>query len=233
MLAGALLVAAAFGPAPARAGRVERSDTLTVTFIAHSAFRITDGATTLFVDFPYRPGQHGVDAYDPDAWRPNHVVVCLITHGHYDHFDTTRYLRTPWSLIAPPKLAFGLSRTGHDVIPVSPDEPVEFEGITVEAFATPHDEMEHQSYLVTWHGVRIYVTGDSRIPGPLDTVGPVDVVLLNARLAQDMAAEGRRIDARLVIVCHLRAGTRVDVPEGAIFPSPGQSWRVAASDAQR
>ncbi len=204
------------------------SDTLRITFIQHAAFSITDGVTTLFVDFPYRPGAQGVPGYDLDRWRPLGVTGCLITHGHYDHFDVTRYLRTPWSLLAPPKLAYGLSRTGHDVIPVAPDEPVTFEGITVEAFATPHDEMEHQSYLVTWHGVRIYVAGDATVTGPLDTVGPVDVVLLNARLAADLAAAHRRPDARVVIVCHRRTGARTGVPAGAVVAHPGQTWRVGA-----
>jgi hypothetical protein len=44
-----------------------QAPSLTATFIGNMAFAITDGATTLYTDFPYESGVFGYMAYDFDA----------------------------------------------------------------------------------------------------------------------------------------------------------------------
>ncbi len=59
--------------------------------------------------------------------------------------------------IAPPKVAATLPPAR--VIPFAPK--MTYRDITIEAFPTPHGDADHASYLVEWHGVRLYFTGDT------------------------------------------------------------------------
>src|SRR5262249_49535291 len=60
---------------------------LTARFIGNMAFAITDGKTTLYSDYPYEPGAFGYMSYDFAKEPKAADCLCLITHGHRDHFD--------------------------------------------------------------------------------------------------------------------------------------------------
>jgi|GEM_PF-1593174 len=208
--------------AAARSAEATAPPVIRMKFVGNSAFLATDGHVTLAIDFPYRSGANGSPRYDFDTVRPTGIVVCLITHAHFDHFDPTRYMSTSWSLIAPPGLAYSLRTSGHEIFTIHEGKPVTFEGIRVDGFVTPHGDIEHYSYLVTWHGATLYVTGDAENAVALHRVGHVDVALVNIWLAQKMLDDGERVDAGRVVICHRRAGMKRPKYPEAIFPEPGQ-----------
>src|SRR5688572_21826205 len=77
------------------------AEDLRVQFIGNAAFLITDGKTTLLTDYPYRSGAFGYMTYDATKIQPQGDVLCLITHGHADHFEHPIFEKKNWRIIAP------------------------------------------------------------------------------------------------------------------------------------
>ena len=127
------------------------------TFIGNEAFLITDGETALLTDFPYRSGAFGYMTYDFTAIRAPENGLCLISHGHADHFDPGLFAKTKFAVIAPASVLAQLDTARK--IPFEPE--MTYRGIAVHAFRTPHGNIEHYSYLVQWPGVRMYFSGDT------------------------------------------------------------------------
>ena len=131
------------------------ADELEIEFIGNMAFRLGDGATTLYSDFPYRSGAFGYMTYDlPLAGLGD--GASLITHEHADHWDAQLFAQTRLELIAHPSIA---ARVPSERV-LSWDERISYGGIEIEPIATEHTP-SHRSYLVHWRGLRLYFTGDT------------------------------------------------------------------------
>ena len=186
------------------------------------AFAITDGKTTLYTDFPYESGAFGYMVYDFAAVPKAAPAVCLITHGHRDHFDPALFSRMDAKVIAPPRFAATLP--AGRVIPFAPR--IVFRDITVQPFKTPHGSSEHFSYLVTWHGRRLYFTGDTDSTDQLLALKDLDCAFVSPWLLEACARKNARIDARRVIVYHHRADETVAAYPRALVPRQGQTVSI-------
>jgi L-ascorbate metabolism protein UlaG (beta-lactamase superfamily) len=196
-------------PGPAR---------LTATFIGNMAFAITDGKTTVYTDFPYDPGAFGYMTYDFAKVPKASPALCLITHGHRDHFDASLFGRMDAKIIAPPELEATLPK--DRVIPVAPN--MTWGDVTIEAFRTPHGSIDHRSYLVTWNGLRLYLTGDTDSTAALLAAKNLDVAFVSPWILGEVHEQGKRIDARRIIVYHHRPGEKPPTYQNAVAPRQGE-----------
>lgn len=183
------------------------------TFIGNCAFRIGLEDWTLFTDFPYLPGYSGYDSYEMPGDAAQVQGTALITHGHPDHFDSTRFAGTRLDLIAPFQAesdrAAALSR-------------LEARGIYVYPQATPHKDLPHSSYIVSVRGRRLYFTGDTEDPTHLLASRDLAVAFVTPWLLRTVQAQGKRIDARTVVVMHHEAAN----VDGLEQPSPCDGCRL-------
>jgi hypothetical protein len=83
---------------------------LRFVFIRNMAFSIIDGKTTLYTDSPYQSGYQGYMTYDFEAVPKAPGALCLVTHGHPDHFDATLFTRMDAGLIATSSVAAKVAR---------------------------------------------------------------------------------------------------------------------------
>ena len=201
-----------------------QSPALTATFIGNMAFAVTDGTTTLYTDFPYESGYSGYMAYDFDAVPKAKDSLCLITHGHRDHFDAGMMARMSCRVIAPADAAARLP--SDRVIPLAPR--MTFRDIEVRPVETPHARIGHDSYLVTWHGARLYFTGDTDSTDALLAQRDLDAAFVSPWLLEAVAKANARIDAKRVIVYHHRADERVPSSAAVIVPRQGETLRIDA-----
>jgi L-ascorbate metabolism protein UlaG (beta-lactamase superfamily) len=220
MTAGAALIAALFALLPSAPPEPK----LTARFIGNMAFAISDGKTTLYTDFPYESGAFGYMSYDL-ASLPAPGSVCLITHGHLDHFDARLFEKMDAKVIAPPDL--GATLPAGRVIPFAPK--IAYADFTVEPVKTPHAKIDHYSYLVTWRGVRLYFTGDTESTDALLAQRNLDAAFVSPWLIREVAKQGARIDARKVVVYHHRADETVPAFQGRIVPKQGDTLTLEAS----
>jgi L-ascorbate metabolism protein UlaG (beta-lactamase superfamily) len=104
-----------------------------------------------------------------------------------------------------------------------------YRDISVEAFPTPHGDTDHASYLVVWHGVRIYFTGDTESTDQLLAMKNLDYAFVSPWLLGKVAEKKATIDARTVVCYHHRAEDKnIPAVQNRIVPRPGS---VLALDA--
>lgn len=199
VLAGLLGAAAVFAQAP---------PALEARFIGNMAYAISDGRTTLFTDFPYESGYSIYMEYDPREIRSStQASLSLITHRHGDHWDRPLFEKTTWSVIGPADALTGVdaARVVRS-LPVAPARTtVSFDALTIDALPTPHAKIGHYSYLVSWHGRRLYFSGDTDDAEELLAKQNLDVAFVPPWLYQRAQKSGRRIDARRIVIYHQTA----------------------------
>ncbi|MCP4708792.1 MAG: hypothetical protein GY869_09220, partial [Planctomycetes bacterium] len=183
---------------------------LTIKYIGNAAFEITDSEISLMIDYPYQSGAFGFMDYQLDNIKPADDVLSLITHKHQDHWDPELFQQSDYALIAPPDI---LAETDTPKkIPFN--NIMEYNGITIEAFEIPHGgqpvDFQHYSYLVTWHGLRIYIPGDAE-PDKALTMKDIDIMLIPAWLAQPIVDGRLTFQAKKQIIFHQRPNQ--EIPE--------------------
>jgi L-ascorbate metabolism protein UlaG (beta-lactamase superfamily) len=189
----------ALGTGPAGA------EMLKAKFIGNEAFEITDGKVTLLTDFPYRSGAFGYMKYRFDEIRPTGKVLCLITHRHEDHFDPARFRKTGWTLLGPAGMVRGVDAAR--ILPIQ--DLVRFEGLEIRPIRTPHgEELEHYSYWVRWHGLKLFFSGDTEEADVLTRIGKTaDAVFVSPWLLEAWQAGSEQPGK--VIVYHHKADEKV------------------------
>ena len=202
----------------------ESKTTLTFRFIGNEAFEISDGSTTLLSDFPYEPGAFGYMEYKFDDVRPSGNVICLITHEHRDHFDASLFLSQDWSVFAAPGITKGLPEERV----IAFQDTVRIGALEIQAIKTPHTQ-HHYSYIVTWHGVRMYFTGDTESPESLLAAEELDVAFVSPWLLETIADSKEAIDAARIIVYHHTASQTVKRHQDAIVPKQGDTFEFQAA----
>jgi L-ascorbate metabolism protein UlaG (beta-lactamase superfamily) len=175
------------------------SPALRIRFIGNAAFELTDGRTTLLVDFPYESGVGGVMTFDSAAVHPQGRVLALFTHRHRDHFDRAALLARGWPAYGPAEV---LGLLPPDRV-YSWSDSVAFGAFGVVRIPEWHADVEHVAFLITWRGRRIYHSGDTMDPADLEAMPVLDAALVDENLLCWMAEQrGARVPARQVIVFH-------------------------------
>jgi L-ascorbate metabolism protein UlaG (beta-lactamase superfamily) len=193
----ALLIAAGLAaPQPAQ---------LSARFIGNMSFAITDGTTTVMTDFPYQSGYSGYMTYPASEIRSDTAqTISLITHRHADHWESALFARTNWKVIGPRDVVSSVAADRR----LDPGEIVK--GVLrVEPVATPHAGIGHDSYLVTWHGRRLWFTGDTESLDALTTTKNLDVAFVSPWLWASALKRGLTIDAKRIVIYHHPAGETV------------------------
>ena len=204
---------------------------LKFTFIGNAAFHVTDGKTTLVSDFPYRSGAFGYMTYDLARIPPVGEGIALITHDHADHFAPELYRGPLLSLkvFATPQVARAFPG-GQGLMP---GRPARFRDVEVLAFATPHGPIAHYSYLVTWRGRKLYFSGDTESDQNLLAMRGLDVAFVSPWLLSGVTKQGKRIDARKIVVYHHRADQTKPPYPGSFVPRQRDTFSIPWSDNTR
>jgi L-ascorbate metabolism protein UlaG (beta-lactamase superfamily) len=172
---------------------------LEIRFIGNEAVELTDGRSTLLVDFPYESGNGGFMTYDPAAVRPRGRALALFTHAHRDHFDRAALLARGWPAYGPAEL---LALLPEDRV-FSRADSVAFGAFRVARIPEEHAGIAHVAFLITWRGRRLYHSGDTMDPAHLQAMPELDVALVQENLLCWIAQNrGARVPARQVIVIH-------------------------------
>jgi L-ascorbate metabolism protein UlaG (beta-lactamase superfamily) len=205
---------------------------LRATFIGNMAFAITDGRTTIYTDFPYQSGYAGYMTYDFASVPKAPGALCLVTHGHLDHFDPSLFAKMDAKLIAPSSVEAKVP--ADRTIPFAPKmhyRVVEIEGLTTPHGHAPGTYVDHASYLVTWHGRRLYFTGDTESADQLLAMKNLDYAFVSPWLLEAVEERKGRIDARVVVLYHHRADTKVSAAPNRIVPKQGETLTLEAAPA--
>jgi L-ascorbate metabolism protein UlaG (beta-lactamase superfamily) len=179
---------------------------LEVRFIGNMALAISDGAVTLMSDFPYQSGYSVYMEYPASEIRSNTpTTISLITHRHGDHWEPTLFAKTNWKVAGPPDVVSGLPANRV----VTLQDKTTFGPIEIERLETPHANIGHHSYIVTWHGKRLYFTGDTETIDKLVAARDLDVAFVSPWNYRSTIRRKSRIDAKRVVIYHHEAGEAI------------------------
>lgn len=177
--------------------------TIKAKFIGNCGMYLTDGNTNIYFDFPYKSGAHKYMKYDDaeiDSIKKD--AIFIFTHRHSDHYSG-RLLRkqsgqkfNPWNI----KKIENLNQTIPD--------------FNIKAFKTSHKiygiPFMHYSYLITWHGKKIYFSGDTGDLEAISNVKGIDWAFVNPWLFMNALEAKVKIDAKQFGIYHLYPNQKID-----------------------
>lgn len=220
-LLGALLAAPLGWAVAAQDPAAGQTPVLQFQFLGNEAFAIRDGTSTLVSDFPYQSGYSGYMSYRAGDVQLAGRVTCLITHEHLDHFEPAAFLARDWRIYAPPGITRELPAAR--VLPFSAAGKID--AIEVQAFPTPHTALHH-SYLVTWHGYRLYFSGDTAETKTLLAAKNLDVAFVTPWLLDAVLRAGGKIDAKKIVVYHHRQDEKLAFAVPCTVPKQGERFEL-------
>lgn len=183
-----------------------------IKFIGNCGLFMTDGNSDFYVDFPYRSGAYNYMEYpaaELDSIKDN--AIFIFTHRHDDH-NYKKALKKlkgqkfdPFNVVQLEKL----SQTMPD--------------FNAQAFKTSHSffgiPFKHYSYLITWHGKRVYFSGDTGDLEAVSNLKNIDLAFMNPWLFMNAQREKVSIDTKKYAIYHLYPDPQLpaQVPEKIRF----------------
>lgn len=206
-----------------QAHAARKPGTLKIQFIGNMAFHITDGHTSLLTDFPYRPGAYGFMKYNVAEIAPIVDGLSLITHAHRDHWSPRRFKALGHTVMAPPRILRKLR--GRKTVPFG--RFMTHKDIGVEAIKTPHRfSPEHHSYVITWHGLRLFFPGDAESPMPFLEARNMDLMFVTPPIVRILHRHDRRLDAQRLVLAHQRERESVPPYQDCLRMQQGESLEL-------
>jgi L-ascorbate metabolism protein UlaG (beta-lactamase superfamily) len=174
-----------------------QTNEIQVRFIGNCGLHFYDGSSDLYVDFPYKSGAFGYMTFDQaEVTKIKENAVFLFTHKHADHFS---------------KKNLELIKEKHKGRIVGSWNPKETEILTtaladfkIEVFRTKHRfSCRHYSYLITWHGQRIFISGDTESAVTIARVPEMDWAFVPYWILSDANKDNLTINAKRIGLYHL------------------------------
>lgn len=182
---------------------VSQTNEIRITFIGNCGLHLTDGTTNIYTDFPYKSGAHNYMEFDEsemDKIKENSIFI--FTHKHSDHYSAKNMRKVLKEKGGEKYGAWNI----EELKALSNSIP----DFKVEAFKTKHSwSMNHYSYLITWHGKKIYLSGDTESAETIATVEDIDWAFVPYWIMTDAKEKDIELDAKMFGIYHLAA---VQVP---------------------
>ncbi len=173
-----------------------QTNEIKIKFIGNCGLHLTDGDLNIYVDFPYKSGAFNYMEFDKselDSIKENSIF--LFTHKHPDHYSIKNMRKTlrkkhgkkygKWNL----KKLEQLCNSMQD--------------FTITPIETNHSlSFTHYSYLLTWHGKRIYLYGDTETSDIALTMTNLDWAFIPYWTALQINKKNAHLDSKMIGVYH-------------------------------
>ena len=168
-----------------------------VKFLGNCGLYLTDGNANLYIDFPYKSGAHQYMKYDPSEIEEIKAQSTFIfTHRHADHYSK--------KLLKQVKDKHQGSIYGNWNINKIEKLNNTMSDFKIEPLKTKHKfTFNHYSYLITWHGKRLYISGDTESAQTIAEVKNIDWAFVPSWIVLDAKSKNLKIDAKKIGVYHL------------------------------
>lgn len=177
-----------------------QSNEIKIEFLGNCGLYLTDGKTNIYTDFPYKSGAHGYMEFNElelDSIKENSIFI--FTHKHSDHYSKKNLKR-----IIKEK---GGKKYGVSNISELEELNNTLNDFEIKAFKTKHKvfgvNFKHYSYLITWHGKRVYLSGDTTNPETIGKVKNMDLAFIPFWLYENAKDQNIGIEANEIGIYHL------------------------------
>jgi L-ascorbate metabolism protein UlaG (beta-lactamase superfamily) len=180
-----------------------QSNEIKIRFIGNCGLYLTDEKSNLYVDFPYKSGAHNYMKYDLteiDSIKENSIF--LFTHRHADHYSKKLLKQVKNRHKGKSFGSWNINKFG--ILNNT------FTDFKIEIFKTKHRfTFKHYSYLITWHGKKIYLSGDTESAETIATVKNINWAFVPTWIILDARDKNLTIDADKIGVYHLYPNEKV------------------------
>lgn len=193
-----------------------------IRYIGNCGLHITDGVFDIYTDFPYKSGAHHYVEYDDseiDSLKEN--AYYIFTHKHSDH-----YYKGKMNKILKEKNGEKYGKWNIDELENLDKTIPEFE---IEAYKTKHlFSFAHYSYLITWHGKKIFLSGDTESAETIGQIKDMDWAFIPAWLLMDAMDNDIEIDAKKIAIYHIGPGDDIEIsgPKSIMLKKQGEAISV-------
>lgn len=174
-----------------------QSNQIRVKFIGNCGLFLTDGKLNLYIDFPYKSGAYSYMKYNPseiDSLQEN--AIFLFTHKHADHYSK--------KILNQVKNKHQGKIFGSWNIKKLEKLNDSFADFSIETFKTKHRfTFKHYSYLITWHGQKIYLSGDTESAETIATIKNINWAFVPYWIIFDAKEKKLTIDSEKIGIYHL------------------------------
>ncbi|MBF0598432.1 MBL fold metallo-hydrolase [Faecalibacter rhinopitheci] len=174
-----------------------QTNEIRIKFIGNCGLHLTDGKSNLYIDFPYKSGAYGYMNYEIseiDNIKDNSTF--LFTHRHDDHYSK--------EILKDLKSKHSSKIYGNWNVKKLDNLYSSFDDFEITAFKTKHKfTFNHFSYLITWHGKNIYISGDTVDGETISKVKNIDWAFMPYWLLLDTDKKNLKIDAKNIGIYHL------------------------------
>lgn len=177
-----------------------QSKEIRIEFMGNCGLYMTDGTTHIYTDFPYKSGAYNYMEFEEaelDSIKNNSIFI--FTHKHADHYSKKNLKK---ALKEKNGRKFGVSNISD--LEKLGEIIKDFE---IKAFKTKHAffgiPFRHYSFLITWHGKRIYLSGDTTDPRTIGKVKDIDWAFVPYWILNNAKQMGVAIDTKKYFVYHL------------------------------
>lgn len=147
----------------------------------------------------------------------------MITHRHGDHWERSLWEKTTWQVAGPVDVLANV--TAARIVPLSAGAT--FGTVQIEPIETPHASIGHYSYVLTWHGRRLYFSGDTDSVDHLAALKNLDVAFISPWLYRSALKRNVRIDARRIVIYHHESGETVpECQTNCVVPRQGDAIQL-------
>lgn len=168
-----------------------------IEFLGNCGLYLSDGETNIYTDFPYKSGAHGYMEFNEselDSIKENSIFI--FTHKHSDHYSNKNIKKVlkekggkkygPWNIKALKALEKSVPN------------------FSIEVYKTKHNwSFKHYSYLIRWHGKKIFLSGDTESAAIIGTVKNIDWAFVPYWILLDASEQDIKIDAKKFGIYHL------------------------------
>jgi L-ascorbate metabolism protein UlaG (beta-lactamase superfamily) len=178
-----------------------QSNQITIKFIGNCGLYMTDGALNVYVDFPYKSGAYNYMKYDKaelDNIKDNSIFI--FTHRHADHYSKKLLKKLHAKAYGP------WNESGIDKLNAS------LQDFSIQSFRTKHRfSFKHDSYLITWHNKKIFISGDTENADTIATVKGIDWAFVPYWILLDATEKKMKIDAKMFAIYHLYPNQKINI----------------------
>ena len=190
-------------------------------FIGNDGFEISDGSSTILVDFPYRSGAFGYMTFDSSELEARDHALCLFTHRHDDHFDPDALAGIGCSVAGPAEVLAKVDERLH----LSGGPTWRFGEAEITCLDTEHSDVDHCSYVIRWHDRSIFISGDvEELSGLYGLQEPLDIIIISSWLVPHESQIRERFPDAEIVLSHHVAGEARAVRSGCVVPVQGSSY---------
>jgi L-ascorbate metabolism protein UlaG (beta-lactamase superfamily) len=202
---------------------VGQQNEISITFIGNCGLYMTDGTQHIYTDFPYKSGAFNYMEFESaELDRIKEKAIFLFTHKHADHYSKKNLKKVlqekggqkygSWNLSELEKLAESI-----------PD----FE---IQVFRTKHRfSFSHYSYLIIWHGKRIYLSGDTESAETIGNVPNMDWAFIPYWIVSDAKENNIEIDTKIRALYHFYPNQKIEgeIPEDVVLlTTQNETFRI-------